>query len=252
MTTITNVAINPLTGFVGCVRSVSLDGTEFDLVERTISGVNVGECPGDPCSPNPCQNGGSCSATGSLLSDFECSCPDGFSGTLCEVASGVCHVSMPCMHGGECRVDNNVTVGYRCICTATHIGPQCETAVGDTKMDYAYAGDSYIVWNVNSDDVVDITLITLHVYPYHDRPSGVLALLIRPSLDFLAIVVDNGFVRVLIDLGQGPRLLTSNLRLVANQYSTITVNRNGRDIDLTVWWQHCVWYNTWNFLKTQC
>jgi hypothetical protein len=232
-TAIINPAVTPLTGFVGCVRSASLDGTEFDLVERAISGVNVGECPGDPCSSNPCQNGGSCSPTGSLPSNFECTCLDGFGGSMCEVLS-VCHVSMPCMHGGECRVDSNATVGYRCICTATHIGPQCETAVGDTAMDYAYAGDSYIVWNVNNDDVVDTTVISLRVYPYHERPSGILALLFRPSLDFLAVVVDNGFVRAVVDLGQGSRLLTSNLRLIANKFSTITVNRLGQDIDLTM------------------
>ncbi len=36
-----------------------------------------------PCSPNPCQNGGTCSPNGAA---FSCSCSDGFGGTNCEIA----------------------------------------------------------------------------------------------------------------------------------------------------------------------
>ena len=232
---ITNTKISPVTGFTGCIRSVSLDGTEVDIVDRTISGTNVGECPDDICSPNPCQNGGSCSPTDDLLSDFICSCPEGFTGARCEIASDVCLILMPCMHGGECRLDMTATVGYRCICTATHVGPQCETPVGNTTTDYAYAGDSYIAWNVNNNDVADTTLISLQVYPNQDRSDGLIALFMRPSSDFLAIVVDDGFARVMMDLGEGVVTITSNRsRLMANIYVTITVNRKGRDIDWTV------------------
>jgi hypothetical protein len=35
----------------------------------------------DPCSPNPCQNNGICTATGT---SFVCACLDGFSGQRCE------------------------------------------------------------------------------------------------------------------------------------------------------------------------
>lgn len=37
-----------------------------------------------PCRPNPCQNGGTC-MKGPKRSSFQCSCPDGYSGTFCEV-----------------------------------------------------------------------------------------------------------------------------------------------------------------------
>ena len=33
-----------------------------------------------PCSPNPCQNGGTCTVTGST---FECACVSGFTGNTC-------------------------------------------------------------------------------------------------------------------------------------------------------------------------
>ena len=42
------------------------------------------------CSPNPCQNGGTCSPQGS--SDFTCMCPRGWTGTTCTMcAKGMEH-----------------------------------------------------------------------------------------------------------------------------------------------------------------
>lgn len=39
--------------------------------------------PFDPCSPNPCRNGGTCQSNGA--GSFTCSCPVGFSGYCCEM-----------------------------------------------------------------------------------------------------------------------------------------------------------------------
>jgi hypothetical protein len=233
-TAITNPSISPLTSLFGCVRTISLDGTEFDIIDRAMSGTNIGECANDPCSPNPCENGGSCDAIGFLPTDFTCTCPDEVSGELCEETSSPCVGINPCMHGGECRLDSDATTGFICICTATHQGPECEIPVGNTETAYAYAGNSYIAWNVDSDSVADTTLISLRAYPNQDQSSGLLALFINPSLDFLAVILDDGFVKVVMDLGQGVVTVTSSLRIEANTYYTITVNRNGKDIDLTI------------------
>uniref|UniRef100_H2U792 trypsin n=1 Tax=Takifugu rubripes TaxID=31033 RepID=H2U792_TAKRU len=43
-----------------------------------------------PCRPNPCQNGGTC-MKGPKRSSFQCSCPDGYSGTFCEVGPNDCY-----------------------------------------------------------------------------------------------------------------------------------------------------------------
>jgi hypothetical protein len=230
---ITHPGITQLTGFRGCIRAVALDAQEVDLGADAFEGVNIVNCFEDVCMSNPCQNGGTCTNLGLMVTDFECLCPPGISGRMCEIVNP-CEASMPCMHGGQCHVDSNATVGYRCVCTATHIGPQCETPVGNTTVDYAYAGDSYIIWNSNKADLTSMTLISFQVYVNQDRSNGLLIVCIRPSLDYLAIVLDDGFVKVIIDLGGGEFQVTSNSRLTANQYFTITVNRNLRNVDLTV------------------
>ena len=231
---IENLEISPLTGFEGCIRSVSLDDNEIDILERATAGRNVGVCPVNTCLVDPCQNDGICVRTGFGLLDFECICPDGFGGPLCEIPTNNCTLHMPCLHGGMCHDDSHASAGYRCDCSATHVGPRCETPVGNTTVDYAYAGDSFISWYVDRNAVVDITDISLRVYPGLNSCDGLLALFIRPSLDFLAIIIDDCFVKVIVDLGQGPVTVTSTSPLAANQYSTIMVNRNGQDVDLTV------------------
>ena len=41
----------------------------------------------DTCEPNPCQNSGSCIASGD---SFVCNCTDGFTGELCEIPTDRC------------------------------------------------------------------------------------------------------------------------------------------------------------------
>ena len=38
----------------------------------------------DSCSPNPCQNGGTCSRTAAAAGGYKCACQAGYSGTNCE------------------------------------------------------------------------------------------------------------------------------------------------------------------------
>jgi hypothetical protein len=55
----------------------------------------------DDCSPNPCQNGGSCTDG---VNTFTCSCPAGYTGTRCQTniddcSPDPCHD--PCQNGGR-------------------------------------------------------------------------------------------------------------------------------------------------------
>ena len=53
------------------------------------SGDDCSELTGS-CSPNPCQNGGSCLPGASPV----CSCPPGYAGPLCETDGNTCSTNM--------------------------------------------------------------------------------------------------------------------------------------------------------------
>ncbi|XP_074656942.1 protein jagged-2-like [Tubulanus polymorphus] len=68
----------------------------------------------------PCVNGGICSH--SKISEYVCACPEGFTGTNCEIAFHACS-SDPCQNGGTCVELNGY---YVCTCKPGWIGANCE------------------------------------------------------------------------------------------------------------------------------
>lgn len=81
----------------------------------------------DPCSGDPCLNGGRCIASSNGQS-YLCSCPAGYQGARCEINENEC-LSGPCKNGGVCVDEQN---GFRCQCTVGaggvyFTGPLCET-----------------------------------------------------------------------------------------------------------------------------
>lgn len=66
-------------------------------------------------------NGGTCK---DKLNDFNCVCPPGYFGRLCENKKD-CR-KKPCQNGGVCQLDN---FGYRCQCKKGFTGNECEWQV---------------------------------------------------------------------------------------------------------------------------
>lgn len=79
----------------------------------------------NPCHTGPgprCQNGGTCKVGLSAKNGptFSCSCPVGYSASLCEIAVPNSCDSNPCQNGGTC---NLVTLNnYTCSCTTGYRG----------------------------------------------------------------------------------------------------------------------------------
>lgn len=73
----------------------------------------------DACENHLCQNNGTCLQQGRTTS---CLCPFGFSGALCEIASG-CQPN-PCENGGTCKPLG--TSSFKCNCALGTTGKRCE------------------------------------------------------------------------------------------------------------------------------
>ncbi|XP_033097580.1 fibropellin-1-like [Anneissia japonica] len=93
-------------------------------------GNNCQDIP-QPCSNNPCINGGLC--TNVDTTSYTCTCPVNYSGTNCETytppTAGECSRA-PCMNGGTCQTSGT---WYICQCLADYMGYDCETG-GDGSM----------------------------------------------------------------------------------------------------------------------
>ncbi|KAI9551524.1 serrate [Daphnia sinensis] len=74
----------------------------------------------------PCHNGGTCENT--KPDEYLCKCPDGFSGTNCEVVDNVC-ATAPCLHGGTCTVAINAS--FSCSCPPGWTGDTCHINVDE-------------------------------------------------------------------------------------------------------------------------
>ncbi|XP_063678844.1 uncharacterized protein LOC134814630 [Bolinopsis microptera] len=71
----------------------------------------------ESCSPSTCMNGGS------LISEGECLCRQGFTGDHCETDVNECESSSPCLNGGRCK---NTYGSYKCNCPIDYYGARCE------------------------------------------------------------------------------------------------------------------------------
>ncbi len=117
--------------------------TTMNMCMLMILGSAVTIAPPNPCSPNPCRNGGSCQANS--IGGFMCLCPVGFQGICCEIrkwyiqstffsrqmtqnlfyvfiGSDPCQPN-PCQNNGICIASGTSTV---CSCLTGFSGQRCE------------------------------------------------------------------------------------------------------------------------------
>ncbi|XP_078689172.1 uncharacterized protein LOC144920716 [Branchiostoma floridae x Branchiostoma belcheri] len=104
---------------------------------RGNGGAGLGEIPQAPdftiCTPNPCYNGGACTAGDGV---FTCTCLPGFSGDWCGTNIDDCDPN-PCQNGGVC--DDGVD-SYTCDCAAGFEGSDCEINIDDCDPNPCYNG----------------------------------------------------------------------------------------------------------------
>lgn len=94
----------------------------------------------DPCSPNPCQEGGECRRQGY---DFQCTCPAQREGRLCQLQRGDACSAAPCRHGGSCRESSDGS-SFFCLCRPGYRGNQCETVADSCRPNPCMHGGSCV------------------------------------------------------------------------------------------------------------
>uniref|UniRef100_A0A8C5FNI2 FAT atypical cadherin 4 n=1 Tax=Gadus morhua TaxID=8049 RepID=A0A8C5FNI2_GADMO len=116
-----------------------------DVLHRQ-SGVQIDTVDHDPCTRNPCQNGGICKrrlavgpgmrteesvpvilVSNDPLPPHACTCRPGYAGALCETDIDECQ-PLPCHNGGTCH---NLVGGFSCSCPEGFTGMACERDVNE-------------------------------------------------------------------------------------------------------------------------
>ncbi|KAF7648827.1 hypothetical protein LDENG_00151130, partial [Lucifuga dentata] len=239
---------------------------------ETQSNVTISQITSDPCLTNPCQHGATCSKNIHISQDvavlesmavifvsphkeiFNCTCPAGFTGTLCEADIDECEVN-PCENEGTCV---NMPGGFYCHCHSGFSGLVCSADVdeclkvkcqnGGTCM---YTQDGFRCQCVPGFEGVSGIRCEEHSYGFEelsfmefpplDRRTNLISLELatvqRNSLllynpggsnrEFFALEILDGAVQLSYDLGSGPVMLRTNKPVTDGNFHSITVRRIG-------------------------
>ncbi|XP_052746482.1 basement membrane-specific heparan sulfate proteoglycan core protein isoform X2 [Bicyclus anynana] len=209
-------------GFSGCIKDVTLQSDQLDLINESIQSANIQECvnvlrgdiPEMESLCSQCRNGGYCQNVDST----SCTCEPGFSGVYCERRTAVnpwsgdpC-AARPCQNGGTCRPDRYATQRYSCDCPLGYSGNNCVTSF-DLLQSVSFDGNGYLALPpdyLRYDRLsIENVLIAL---AFNTKDDGVLLFQNEEKLtyggDFILLQVNNSEVVFDWDLGGGRNSLS--------------------------------------------
>ncbi|XP_067303727.1 neurexin 2b isoform X8 [Pseudorasbora parva] len=135
--------------------------------------------------------------------------------------------SAPCSNGGQCKEGWN---RYICDCTGTgYLGSNCE--IEATVL--SYDGSMYLKIIMPSSMHTEAEDVALRFMS--QRAYGLLmATTSKESADTLRLELDGGRVKLTVNLGKGPEILTAGQKLNDNEWHSVKVIRRGRNLHLSV------------------
>ncbi|XP_029485746.2 protocadherin Fat 4 [Oncorhynchus nerka] len=239
------IFVSPQNEIFNCLCSAGFAGTLCEL--------DVDECDERPCEKQSvCVNnpGG-----------FRCHCRRGFSGLYCSADLDVC-LGVHCQHGGTCL---NTEDGVHCDCSPGYEGDFCEHSVNHCASAPCFQGNCtngltgytcHCPFGVSGihceEDSYGFEELSYMEFPPLDPRSNFISLelatlqqnsllLYNPagsgSVEYLALEVVKGRVRLSYDLGSGAVRLQTERQVADGRFHSITVRRIGNIGSLQV--DHC-------------
>ncbi|TRZ01156.1 hypothetical protein DNTS_002836 [Danionella cerebrum] len=207
--------------FTGGIREVIVNGQELELTETgALDGANVGDWDGTACGYNVCKNGGHCHPVG--VSSYRCVCPSMWTGSRCK--QSVQCVNNLCQHNSIC-VQSTSSAPYSCVCPLGWIGTYCEKEV--TLNIFRFIGNSYLKYKDHKHSSRNLTHTEVSLNVSVSQGDGLIIWLGKAKSeddDYLAIGLENGHLKVLVNLGDKTALpLVLQYSLCCNHWTRVSV-----------------------------
>ncbi|KAL3861185.1 hypothetical protein ACJMK2_007245 [Sinanodonta woodiana] len=223
-------------GFIGCVAQLRVNDKTIGLVRDALESANIQDCGESRiCERQPCANGSTCEDLPGP--DYRCLCPPTLTGVNCNIEINICLTQTPCKNQAPCSITPD---GYRCDCPLGFMGKNCEAAVRlGTSIEVE--GNGFIEFskdllphtNTQERETISFDIKTT-------EPNGVIVWQAELSgkqlqgADYFAVGLKDGYLELSYELGSGPALLKSTVRVDDGYLHSIQVSRLGRSGTLVV------------------
>ncbi|XP_036359766.1 agrin isoform X5 [Octopus sinensis] len=131
----------------------------------------------------------------------------------------------PCQNGGTCLMDK--TLGYRCLCPLGTGGSICKDVVSFTVP--SFSGTSYLrmpqIKNATTEMRIEVEFKSLNkdgIILFNSKEED-------GSGDFVSLTLNQGFVELRYDLGNGQAIIRSARPIRLNKYHHVIARRIGQD-----------------------
>ncbi|XP_041054608.1 protocadherin Fat 4 [Carcharodon carcharias] len=209
---------------------------------RTHIGITISAVAYDPCATNPCHHGAVCTKQTGVKSEtivlegssviflshspmrpFNCICPNGYIGKLCQITLNYC-IKSPCLNHGTCV---NLPNGYSCRCPFGTSGNECDgSSLGFEELSYMELPSLDPRNNMIYVEFATMKENSLLLYNYDNKEGA--------GGDFLALEIVNGKIEFSYNLGSGIVRLVTDQQVADGEFHKIFATRMGTTGSLTV------------------